>query len=112
MYETAGYPPAFLLPKIGQILVVRIVDTIRAKLYTDRNLTNRRKAHERRYKMKSKRITRQWLQKWIEDNRPHLGIHETVHGNKGIYRLDSGPAHSFETRGKTWKEVYESLQPR
>ena len=56
-----------------------------------------------------KNVTRATLEKWLEANRPDLKAHET-NGNKGVFKAIVGPAFSFTTRGKTWKQVLESLK--
>lgn len=54
-------------------------------------------------------ITESWLQSWIDTNRPDLGLLET-NGVKGFYKLDAGPAHSFQGIGSTWKQVAAHLE--
>lgn len=61
--------------------------------------------------MNTKRVTRQTVEQWLEANRPNLATY--YHGkNKGVYDKNAGPAHSFTTRGQTWREVLESFTAR
>jgi len=53
-------------------------------------------------------ITREFVDRWLEKNRPHLATHE-VGKKKGIYEISKGPAASFENRGGTWRQVFESI---
>lgn len=55
------------------------------------------------------RITRTWLEQWLAANRPDLGLYEH-NGHKGFYRLDAGPAASFQTCGPTWRDVAAVLE--
>jgi hypothetical protein len=58
----------------------------------------------------AKKVTRKQVEEWLRKNRPHLATHENhMNGDKGWYRKDAGPAHSFEKQGKTWREVLAAL---
>lgn len=55
-------------------------------------------------------VTRGKLEAWMEENKSHMELYEDgANGNKGVYRRDMGPAMSFETRGRTWREVARSV---
>jgi hypothetical protein len=53
-------------------------------------------------------VTQKKLDAWLAQYRPHLDTYDTG-SYKGIYNKRAGVAHSFEKRGKTWREVAESL---
>src|SRR5262245_10970452 len=56
------------------------------------------------------KITRTRVDQWLAKNRPHMATYENkMNGIKGVYRKDTGPAHSFRGMGKTWKEVLATL---
>jgi hypothetical protein len=57
---------------------------------------------------KSVKITRQNVDNWLARNAAHIGTY-VANGNKGTYDKRVGQAASFETRGKTWKDVLLSL---
>jgi hypothetical protein len=58
----------------------------------------------------TQKITRKTVDTWLEKNRPHLATYENkMNGDKGHYRKDSGPAHSFIPCGKTWRAVIATL---
>ncbi len=56
-----------------------------------------------------KKVTRKQVDDELAHSRPHLGSYEATNGNKGVYRRDAGPATSFQTKGKTWREVLDWL---
>jgi len=41
-----------------------------------------------------------------------IAYENKMNGDKGVYRKDIGPAHSFRKLAKTWREVYISLQTK
>jgi hypothetical protein len=56
-----------------------------------------------------KKVTRKQVDDELAQHRPHLESYEAPNGNKGVYRRDAGPATSFQTKGKTWREVLDWL---
>ncbi len=56
----------------------------------------------------NEKVSRKQVDAWLEANRPHIKT-AVVNGNKGVYDDRQGLAFSFETRGKTWKQVLESF---
>jgi hypothetical protein len=56
-----------------------------------------------------KKVTRKQVDSELEKARPDLGSYEHQ-GRKGVYRRDTGPAHSFQEKGSTWREVLNWLK--
>ncbi len=65
------------------------------------------------------RVTQQAVDKYLQENAPHLATHRTPTRQVGIYRKDLGPAASFrscrnadipESRFSNWADVLDFLQ--
>ena len=54
------------------------------------------------------KITKAALEAWIAENKPHLALYDNDN-RKGFYRIDQGPARTFQGVGKTWKAVAQHL---
>lgn len=53
-------------------------------------------------------VTEAKLEAWINKYRPDLAIRDEQ-GVKGFYRVNIGPAHSFQSCGPTWRDVAARL---
>lgn len=55
------------------------------------------------------KVTRKQVDSELAKRRPNLESYEAPNGNKGVYRRDAGPASSFQTKGRTWRDVWDWL---
>jgi len=56
-------------------------------------------------------ITREFVDRWLEVNRPHLLTYATPK-QMGVYRSGSSPSQTFIPYGKTWRAVYSALNKK